>query len=178
MAIVKNNYVKRNGRERANAKATIRYIQHRTGKDGERMHRTLFGNDGIMERQLAYRMIDEAEGGSVFYRFIISPDAKTEDTQRDLRLREITEKTMLKLEEQCNQQVQWVASIHEDHSSYRHAHIVAVVPGRLPQPVFRDLPRALREAATEACLEQRQELDRAREPAREQAGGGEWQQGY
>src|SRR5438128_2184431 len=110
MAIVKNNYVKRGIQERANAKATIRYIQNRPGKDKTKTSRTLFGWDGVMGRYDAYRMIDEAEKGSVFYRFMISPDPKQEDSKRDLSLREVTEKTMLSLEEHMHKQVQWVAA--------------------------------------------------------------------
>ena len=50
-------------------------------------------------------MIDEAEQGSVFFRFVISPDPHTEDTQRDVHLREVTAQTMLSLEERINKQV-------------------------------------------------------------------------
>ena len=37
-----------------------------------------------MERHLAYQMIDEAKKGSLFFRFIISPDPRSEDTENDL----------------------------------------------------------------------------------------------
>ena len=87
MAIVKATYTKSN----AGAKASIRYIQHRTGRDGAQVSRTLFGSDGFMGRQEAYRMIDEAEKGSVFFRFVLSPDPSGEDTAKDLRLRDVTE---------------------------------------------------------------------------------------
>ena len=63
-------------KKRDGAKASIRYIQHRQGMEGERVSRTLFGSDGFMGRHEAYRMIDEAEKGSVFFRFVISPDPK------------------------------------------------------------------------------------------------------
>ena len=248
MAVVKTNYIKRDGREKTRAKATIRYIQHRPGrgsssaaatgshsthccelaelsnpeqlryvhtyhdldceiytseywlpyytgsgwpshskagnkavqkdklannptipgdskvgttpmKENGRQNRALFGRDGAMGRQEAYRMIDEAAKGSVFFRFVISPDSKTEDTNRDLHLRDMAAQTMLELEEQMKQPVQWVAAEHADHSPHRHVHIVAVVPGRLRREDFQALPRVLRSAATAACLEQRQELD-------------------
>src|ERR1700730_9450575 len=96
MAIVKATYTKSS----AGAKASIRYIEHRPGKDGEKLTRTLFGIDGLMGRWQAYRMIDKAEQGSFFYRFALSPDPKSEDTERDLFLREITEQTMRLLEDQ------------------------------------------------------------------------------
>ena len=60
MAVVKANYVKKGEGERARAKATIKYIQHRPGKDHEKKARNLFGIDGSMGRWQAYRMIEEA----------------------------------------------------------------------------------------------------------------------
>ncbi len=44
MAIVKATYTK----SRQGAKASLRYIAHRPGKDGKRATRTLFGTDGVM----------------------------------------------------------------------------------------------------------------------------------
>ena len=172
MAIVKNNYVKPNGGEKAKAKATIRYIQNRPGLDNTKTSRTLFTSDGPLGRHDAYRMIDEAEKGSVFFRFVISPDSQTEDTKKDLHLRSVTEHTMLSFEDHIKQQVQWVAAVHADHTPLRHVHIVAVVPARMQRAEFQALPQALRQAATTACLEQRQELDRAviqQEQGREEA---------
>ena len=128
---MKANYVKRDTSEKKRTKATIRYIEHRKGKDGAKITRTLFGRDGIMARHEAYRMIDEAERDSIFFRFVISPDAKTEDTQRDLSLRDVTEQTMLILEERLKKPILWVAAVHADHAPHRHVHIVAVVPGTL-----------------------------------------------
>src|SRR6266699_1296439 len=148
MAIVKASYTKSSG----GAKASIRYIAHRPGKDNEKTARTLFGSDGLMGRYEAYRMIDEAEKGSLFFRFVMSPDPKQEDTEKDLFLREITEKTMLSLEDRLHREVQWVASLHDDHAPHRHVHIVAVVPGRLQPQDFQ----SMRKIATEAALAQRQ----------------------
>jgi hypothetical protein len=84
MAVVKANYVKRGKGERGRAKATIRYIQHRRDRDGERVSRTLFGFDGELTREQAYRMIDEAQKGTIFYRFVLSPDPKREDRYKTL----------------------------------------------------------------------------------------------
>ena len=165
MAIVKATYTKR----RDGAKASIRYIQHRPGKEGGKITRTLFGWDGAMGRYEAYRMIDEAEKGSVFFRFVISPDPKEEDTGKDLYLREITEQTMLSLEDRLHKQVQWVAVEHDDHTPIRHVHVVAIVAGRLQVPDFQ----ALKQRATEVALFQRKCRDLAREQkerGREEAG--------
>lgn len=163
MAVVTINYVKRGMGDRARAKATIRYIQHRAGKTGAKVTRTLFGIDGAMGRHDAYRMIDSAETGSVFYRFVISPDPNQEDMKHDLSLREITEKTMHTLEDHIHKQVAWVAAVHADHTSKRHVHIVAVVPGRLPPQDFRSLPQVLIQAATKESVMQRGHLDQVLE---------------
>ena len=151
MAIVKATYTKSS----AGAKAAIRYIEHRPGKDGEKVTRNLFGIDGLMGRWQANRMIDEAQKGSLFFRFVISPDPNREDAGKDVHLREVTEKTMLSLEERLHKQVSWVAAEHDDHAPHRHIHVVAVVPGRLQ---VQDL-QAMRTTATEAALAQRHQRD-------------------
>src|SRR5436305_9778666 len=155
MAIIKATYTK----QAKAAKEGVRYIEHRPGKEGEKMTRTLFGSEGQMSRKEAYQMIDEAKKGSIFFRFVISPDPTREDTEKDLHLRDITAQTMQTLEERLKKPVVWVAAEHNDHAPHRHVHIVAVVPGRLYIPDFQ----ALRKTATEAALEQRREHDRLQE---------------
>ncbi len=138
-----------------------------TGKENEYHTRSLFGSDGLMGKHDAYRMIDSAGEGSVFFRIIISPDPKGEDTQKDLRLWEITEHTMQTLEERIHKQVAWAASEHNDHTPNRHVHVLAIVAGRLNSQDFQ----MLRQSATQACVRQRQELDLAqtqREQEREE----------
>ncbi len=100
----------------------------------------------------------------------MSPDPTREDTaQQDLLLREITAKTMA-LEEQLGTPVAWIGAIHADHTPIRHVHVLAIATARF-LPV-----QAMRQAATAACLEQRRELDLAREQhqGREQEGD-EWE---
>jgi hypothetical protein len=46
MAVVKTNYVRRGKVGNAKAKDNVRYIQHRSGKDNERVTRPLFTNEG------------------------------------------------------------------------------------------------------------------------------------
>jgi hypothetical protein len=159
MAIIKANYVKRDKKQKQRAKASIRYIQHRPGKEGKRTQRALFGSDGVMERQEAYELIDDAEQGSIFFRFVLNPDPEREDTRYDLDLRALTEQTMHVLTEKFHQRqqiVQWVAAVHADHTELRHVHILAVVPGRLTVQDFDHM----RDTATTASVEQRRELDR------------------
>jgi hypothetical protein len=155
MAIFKANYVKRGTHARALANASIRYIQHRPDKEGRRITRTLFGSDGGMERQDAYQMIDEAAKGSFFYRFILSPDPKKEDRDHDLDMRDIARQTILALEEHLGQSILWVGATHDDHAPHLHAHLVAIIPQKLTVKDFT----LLRQATTEAALEQRRFLD-------------------
>ena len=155
MAIFKANYVKRGKTAKALAKASVRYIQHRRGKDGETLTRTLFGSDGVMERYEAYQMIDEAKKGSFFYRFVLSPDPKKEDHNHDLDMRDIARQTILALEERLGQSILWVGAIHDDHAPHLHAHLIAIIPQKLNVKDFA----ILRQATTEASLEQRHFLD-------------------
>jgi hypothetical protein len=153
-------------------KATLRYNQHRPGKDGKRKSRELFGLDGSMGRIASYEMIDNAEKGTVFFRFVISPDQETEDTLKDLELKELTRQTILALQEQLGQQVPFTAAIHDDHTDHRHVHLVACVTSRLGVGHFQ----TMRDAASETAKQQRLERDMVRAPQQQQQqqGGGQW----
>ena len=170
MAIFKATFIKNNARKIAAGKAHIRYIQNRRGKDGEKITRTLFNADGAMGRWEAYRMIEEADRGSVMYRLVINFDAEKEDTHKDIYIQEVIEKTMLGLENRFRQPVQWVAATHGDHTPLRHVHIFAILPQKLQ---VYDL-NALRQITTEAAREQRQERDKALEKQREK-GEPQWE---
>jgi hypothetical protein len=161
MAVVVASFVKRGKVGNAKAKDTVRYIQHRPDKDKERVMRPLFTSDGPMTRQEAYQFIDEAPKGTKFFTIIISPDPEKEDTHKDLDMRALTMTTMQTIEELITAQgittpVVWVAAVHDDHTDKNHVHALASIQGRLDKP---DLDR-VREATTNACLEQRRELDR------------------
>ena len=160
MAIVKATYTK----QKAGAKAAIRYIAHRPGKAGAKITRTLFGNDGVMGRRQAYRLIDEAAKHTFFYRIAISPDPLIEDTHKDVHLWELTEQTMMALAERLQKDVLYVAAEHSDHAPHRHVHVLALVPKRL---TTADLA-ALRSAATHAAGLQRKARDLALAHTREQ----------
>jgi hypothetical protein len=171
MAVVTARFVKRGRVGNAKAKHTIRYIQHRPGQNQERVWRPLFGSDGPMQRLEAYQFIDEAPKGTAFFTIIISPDPVGEDKERDLDMRAITQTTMQTIEERVRTPVIWVAALHDDHTDKRHIHALAAVKGRLEKP---DLAR-LREAATQACREQRWERDRMLEQPTRQQERGEWE---
>jgi hypothetical protein len=146
-------------KDRKEAKKSVRYMTHRCGKEKQKATRQIFGIDGALEKHHAYQMIDGSQKGTVFFRIVISPDPKKEDTRRDLYLWQITEHTMLKLEERLQKQIDYAAVEHNDHTDIRHVHLLACVKARIDKP---DL-KSLREAATEACLLQRRECDLARE---------------
>jgi hypothetical protein len=177
MAVVVTSFVKRGTVGNAKAKDTIRYIQHRAGKDNERVMRPLFTHDSPMTRLEAYQFIDEAPKGTKFFTFIISPDPATEDTNHDLDMRHITITTMQSVEEIMRGQgisapVVWVAAIHDDHTEKNHVHALAAIQGRLDKPDVRRLI----DVTTTVCLEQRRELDRTRErQARQRERGQDWE---
>ena len=171
MAVVKAHFDRRGKVGNAKAKDNIRYLQHRPGKDKERTMRPLFTSDGPMTRLEAYQFIDEAPKGSKFFSIIINPDPKTEDTHKDLDMRQIAITTMQTLEEIVGTPVIWVAAVHDDHTDNNHVHALAAVNRRLDKP---DLDR-IREATTQACREQRQELDRSRERQAQEREQDEWE---
>ena len=59
MAIVKVKYT----RSRPKIKAHVRYIAHRPGREGEKISRSLFDLHGLIDKDHAYRLIDEAHTG-------------------------------------------------------------------------------------------------------------------
>src|SRR6266567_7732645 len=154
MAIVKANYT----RQGSVAKASVRYIENRPGQDGARVVRTLFNADGKVGRADVYTMIDQADNNSYFFRLVISPDPQREDTDKNLSLREITERTIQSLEDRFQCPLQWVAAVHADHTDTRHIHAIAIVPERLNVQDFQ----RMRSAATQEALEQRHQLELAR----------------
>ncbi len=102
MAVVRANYCTQGATERKIAKANIRYIQTRPGRDKEQLTRTLFGAAGSMGRSEAYQFINEAPIGTLFYRFKLSPDPKSENLQRDLNMKKLTRQMMQRLEKRLN----------------------------------------------------------------------------
>jgi hypothetical protein len=165
-AIIKATYT----RARRVAKANIRYIQHRKGKDGHKLTRELFGAEGSMERADAYRMIDDAAKGTVFFRLIISPP-QIEDSQA-LSLTAITSQTMTHLAERLGKPCPYIAAAHAaDHSPYHHIHCLALVQGRLGREDFS----ALRQKATEAALGLGQERNQQQQQQQREGGGLELQ---
>ena len=133
---------------------------HRRDLEGRKVTRDLFSFDGFVSKETAYRMIDEVpKKGRYYYRVVISPDSRREDSYRDLDLRHLTIATMLKLEERYGKSIQFVAAIHDDHAPHRHVHALVILNGRrLTRADFA----ALRDHARNRALTQRRFLDRRR----------------
>jgi hypothetical protein len=83
----KATYCKRDKTDRRRAKDNVRYIMHRRDREGNKVTRDLFGFDGFVSKDTAYRMI-------------LSPDPRHEDRYKDLDLRTLTRATMLQLEQE------------------------------------------------------------------------------
>ena len=101
----------------------------------------------------------DAPRGSIFFKTILSPDPKREDSYKDLDLQHITRKTIRQLQEQLGRPVQFIATIHDDHAPHRHVHGILMMQGRLSREDFK----FLRETATQEAKFQRRTLDLARE---------------
>jgi hypothetical protein len=155
MAIIKATYTQRGSA----AKASVRYIENRPGKNGGKIQRTLFTGDGRVDRGEVYDMIDQAIKGSYFFRLVISPDPEREGRDKSLDLRVLTDSAMRELEARFRRPLQWVATLHADHAEHRHIHAIAIVPERLQVQDFKQL----RSAATAAAYAQLRQLDLARE---------------
>ena len=155
MAIVKTRYV----RSKPRIKAHLRYITHRRGMEGERITRALFGKDGALSKQQVYDMIDSARRGAVFHKFVINFHPLKEDTNKDLNLWEITQKTLEHIKTQYGLSVPFVATIHDDHTALRHVHGFFIVEGRLHKEEFAKI-KGLWKVASAQVRHQRKRLDR------------------
>src|SRR5688500_2587157 len=154
MAIVKTRYV----RGKSRIKAHLRYITHRRGMEGERITRALFGKDGALTKQQVYDMIEAARRGAVFHKFAINIHPLKEDTNKDLNLWEITQKTLEHIKTQYGDSVPFVATIHDDHTALRHVHGFFIVEGRLHKEEFAKI-RGLWKVASSEARQQRRRLD-------------------
>jgi hypothetical protein len=139
-------------------KATLRYNAHRPTLEGERGARQLFGWDGELDKNQAYEMIDEAERGTRYWRFKISPDPKTENPQKNVDLREVTTRIMGELQERKGK-VEFIAVVHNDHSPIDHIHAIVIFKERMEAKDYM----ALRQVGREACLSQQKGREQVQE---------------
>lgn len=147
MAIVKGNYTK----SKAKIKASIRYLLHRPNQKGERTTRALFNQEGLIDKESAYRLIDGAPRGTYFFRLVISPDSLREDSKRDLNLQTITKQAILSWEKRRGRRIQFIAVEHNDHSPHRHIHAIALLRLNRKERISVKDYRVIRETATRAA---------------------------
>jgi hypothetical protein len=162
MAVVKANYIRnrKGANMRAIAKETLGYIERRPGRQKEEMARTFFSWGGELTEEQAMGLIDFAPKGTRFWRFIISPDPKTEDVKKDLNLREITKLVIGCLEKRFHREIEFVAVEHNDHTEKKHIHSIALL--RWNERLYVPELMELIETATKGALEQRVGLDQNR----------------
>jgi hypothetical protein len=101
----------------------------------------------VIDKKDFYRKVAASGRGTVFFKFMISPDPAKEDTNKDLDLPHITRRAIGKLEESLGRRLFFVAAVHNDHTSVRHVHGIFLVRGKLSKEHFRLLQKTARAAA-------------------------------
>jgi hypothetical protein len=164
MAVVTLKYT----RNKQEIKAHLRYFTHRSGRENEKISRTIFTNVGLTDKRDFYRQVATVGRGTVFFKFVISPDPKREDSLKDLDLPFITRRTIRKLEKAVGRRFFFVAAVH-NHTPIRHIHGIFLVSGRLSKEQFRLLQEVARAEATSGALLLRRARDLALQHPRYQA---------
>jgi hypothetical protein len=163
MAIVRAHFT----RSRSKIKATLRYIVHRPGREGERVTRELFGNfEETINKEEAYRLID-AQRGMTYFHLKLNFHPTREDKRKDLNLRDITRQSMVALEKRLQRSIRFLAVEHNDHTELRHIHALVLVKLSRGERIGRDDWKACREAATEQVHFQRRAIDVVRRVQRD-----------
>src|SRR5918999_1925503 len=155
MVIVRAHFT----RSRSKIKATLRYIIHRPGREGEKRTRELFGSfEEARSKADAYRLID-AQRGMTYFHVKLNFHPKREDRRKDLNLRDITGRSMVALETRLQRTIRFLAVEHNDHTALRHIHAIVLVKLSRGERIGRDDWKACRDAATEQARFQRRALD-------------------
>jgi hypothetical protein len=166
MAVVTLKYT----RNKQEIKAHLRYFTHRAGRENEKISRTIFTNVGLTDKRDFYRQVATVGRGTVFFKFMISPDPKREDSLKDLDLPFITRRMIRKLEKAVGRRLFFVAAVHNaDHTPIRHVHGIFLVSGRLSKEQFRLLQEVARAEATRGSGLLRRARDLALQHPRYQA---------
>jgi hypothetical protein len=114
-------------RSRDTARAGLRYYQMRPRGDDEPA-RSIFGADGTLTRDAAYRLLDAHQVGGgpggqargyLAHRLMLSPSAD----ERPEDLRDLARHVMAELERDKGQRLAWVAVEHR-HTAHPHVHVV------------------------------------------------------
>ncbi len=143
-SVVKTSYT----RSASEAKASLRYMQHRQSDLGERGHRQLFGPDGELSRAEVYERFDqaaEAQGKTYFYRLVFNPGEGHADLSEEGRQAWAAEE-MAHIEAQGNPVRDWVAVGHTDQGEHDHLHVLAATSRTLQKSELAELRTYSREA--------------------------------
>jgi hypothetical protein len=155
MAVVRAHFT----RSRSKIKATLRYIIHRPGREGEKLTRELFGgNEEAKSKADAYELID-ARRGITFFHFKLNFHPTREDRQKDLNVREITRQSIAALEKRLQRPIQFLAVEHNDHTDLRHVHAILLVKLGRGERIGKEDWQVCREEATAQARIQRRALD-------------------
>lgn len=114
--VVKNKFIKNNSKQLANH---IKYIEHR--QQGEKAE--LFDKENDNVHRYSYDDKVNPHLYPIHHKIMISPEDRLTPDQ----LKELAREVMLKLENYKQQEIVWIAAIHdkEEHTKYPHLHIVA-----------------------------------------------------
>lgn len=168
-------------RSRDTARAGLRYYQMRLRGD-EEPPRSIFGPDGTMTREEAYRLLDRHQASSgaggqargyLAHRLMLSPP---EDLRPD-DLRDFARHVMHELERDKGQRLHWVAVEHRN-TAHPHVHVVLAGGAGAGRPRELRLDRAdharIKEDGLDYCrlaARVRDDWDRALAAAREADAG-------
>jgi len=128
MAIVKAAYTKLHKA----IKASVAYYTARPNREGTRGQRVLFGKDGQRSKEDVETMLRRMPKGTYFYRIVLSPDPKTEDTDRTLSLEGLTRRALAAFTKKKRRDLlDYAAVCHTDHTPNRHVHVIACFAKKL-----------------------------------------------
>lgn len=120
-SVVKHSYLSGKNQGMGRAKAHLRYIQFRAGKDKEEESRSFFNNlrDDITGRDVAMSVSEQDPRGTVMHKLILSPGVQGAD------VKEYCREVMADLSSKKGLDLEWYAVQH-DNTSNPHVHIVVM----------------------------------------------------
>lgn len=142
--VVKASYTRSGGE----AKASVRYMQHRADDRGERHPRQLFGREGELSRAEAYERIDQAQeqpGKVYFYRLVFNTGEGHADLSEEGR-QQWAREVMAHMEAQGVKVHDWVGVSHTDQGEHDHLHVLAATSRTLQKDELADLRTYSRES--------------------------------
>lgn len=120
-SVVKHSYLSGKNRGMGRAKAHLRYIQFRAGKDKDEEMRSFFNNlrDDITGRDVAMSVTEQDPRGVVMHKLILSPGVQGAD------VKEYCREVMADLSSRKGLDLEWYAVQH-DNTNNPHVHIVVM----------------------------------------------------